>query len=115
MTHSLVAFTRAKDFIPTLYVVGQIKAKGELVGIHLEEVNWSEAKENTLVLKFVPDDYDPKGPTHVRITNFDKILAGKHYEKVIIQSKQGNIELIVEHVPRSSNLLSGGGGEAPRG
>ena|ERR1043166_2065799 len=103
--HSLHAFTREGDFIPTLYVVGQIKAKGDLVGIRLEEVAWSELKPNTLGLKFVPDDYDPNGPVHVQITPFHKPLESDgQYKNVAIESQEGNIHLEVVRLKRKDEL-----------
>jgi hypothetical protein len=115
--HSLYAFTMEGDFIPTLYVVGQIKAKGDLVGILLDEVGWSEQKPDTLGLKFVPDDYDSNGPVHIQITPFHKILKpDDRYKNVVIESKQGNIHLEVKKLKRGENpLFDNGGSEAPRG
>ena len=115
--HSLHAFTKEEDLIPTLYVVGQIKAKGELVGIKLDEVGWSEQKADTLGLKFVPDDYDSNGPVFVQITAFHKILKSDgQYKNVIIESHQGNILLEVERVKRGEQpSFAKRGGEAPRG
>ena len=115
--HSLYAFTNEGDFIPTLYVVGQIKAAGDLVGIKLEEVPWSEQKTDTLGLKFVPDDYDLNGPVNIQITPFNKTLTSDaQFKNVVIESQQGNIHLKVERFKiQKKTSLSNGGGEAPRG
>lgn len=115
--HSLYAFTREGDFIPTLYIVGQIKAKGDLVGIKLDKVALSEQKKDTLGLKFVPDDYDPNGSAHVQIMPFHKPLkSDAQYKNVVIESQQGNIYLEVKRHKRGENPpFDGGGGEAPRG
>ena len=115
--HSLHAFTKEGDFIPTLYVVGQIKAKGDLVGIKLDEVVLSEHKPDTLGLKFVPDDYDSSGPVHVQIIPFHKILKSDgQYKNVVIESQQGNIHLEVERLKRGEKpSIANGGSEAPRG
>ena len=114
--HSLHAFTMEGDFIPTLYVAGQIKAKGDLVGIGLDEVAWSEEKPDTLGLKFVPDDYDSNGPVHVQIIPFHKVLKSNgQYKNVVIESHQGNIHLEVERLKRGEKPAFAGGGEAPRG
>lgn len=115
--HSLHAFTKDGDFIPTLYVVGQIKAKGDIVGIRLDEVAWSEQKPDTLGLKFVPDDYDSNGSTQVQITSFHKKLKSDgQYKNVVIESQQGSIHLEVERLKRGENpSFAGGGSEAPRG
>lgn len=116
--HSLHAFTKEEDFIPTLYVIGQIKAKGDLAGIKLDEVAWSEQKPDTLGLKFIPDDYDPNGPVHIQITPFHKVLKSDgQYKNVVIESQQGNIHLEVENLKRGEkpSFANGGGSEAPRG
>ncbi len=111
--HSLHAFTKEGDFIPTVYVVGQIKAKGDLVGIKLIEFGWSEQKDDTLGLKFVPDDYDSNGPVNLQITPFQKTLKSDgQYKNVVIESQQGKIHLEVE---RFKSSFANGGSEAPRG
>lgn len=115
--HSLYAFTKEEDFIPTLYVDGQIKAKGDFVGIELVEVPWSEQKIDTLGLKFIPDEYDPKGPTLIQITPFHKILKSDgQFKNVVIESQEGNIHLDVERVKRGEKpSYAGGGSEVPHG
>jgi hypothetical protein len=115
--HSLHAFTMERDFIPTLYVVGQIKAKGDLVGIKLDDIKSSAPNSDTLRLKFIPDDYDPDGAVHLQITPYHKIVKlGGQYKKVIIESQQGTILLEVERVKRGEKpSFAGGGSEAPRG
>lgn len=115
--HSLYAFTREGDFIPTLYIVGQIKAKGDIVGIKLDEVALSEQKKDSLGLKFVPDDYDSNGPAHIQITPYHKLLKSDgQYKNVVIESHQENIQLEVERLKRGQKpSFNDGGGEAPRG
>jgi len=115
--YSLQAFTNEGDFIPTLYVVGQIKATGELIGIKLDEVPWSEQKPDTLGLKFVPDDYNSKGPVNIQIKPFQKRLkSDREYKFVVIESQQGNIYLEVDRHKRGKKLsFDNGGSEAPRG
>lgn len=115
--HSLMAFTKDLDFIPTLYVIGQIRSNGEFVGVKLDEVQWSEKPEDTLVLRFTPDNFDPQGPSHIQISPFHKILKSQdQYKIVLIESKQGNIQLEVQKIPPEGHPVSrGGGSEAPRG
>jgi hypothetical protein len=99
--HSLHAFIMEGDFIPTLYVMGQIKAKGDFVGVKLNEVALSEQKPDTLGLKFMPDDYDPNGAAHLQITPYHKILnSDSQYKNVVIESQQGNISLEVKRYKR---------------
>lgn len=115
--HSLHAFTMEGDFIPTLYIIGRIKAKGDLVGIKLDEVALSEQKPDTLGLKFVPDDYNPNGSAHLQITPYHKILdSAGQYKTVVIESQQGNISLEAKRYKRGEKpSFAGGGGEARRG
>jgi len=115
--HSLHAFTKERDFIPTLYIVGQIKATGDLVGIKLVEVPWSEQKPDTLGLKFVPDDYNSNGSVYIQIEPFQKALKSDgQYKNVVIESQLGNIHLEVERLKCGQNpSFENGGGEAPRG
>lgn len=108
--HSLHAFINEEDSNLTLHVVGQIRAKGDFVGIKLIEVPLSEAKPGTLVLKFDPDNYDPNGITPIQITPFNKKLTSVgQYKNVVIESQQGNIYLELEP------SYAGGGSEIPRG
>lgn len=115
--HSLHAFTKEEDSTPTLYVVGQIKAKGDFVGIELIEIPFSEQKPHTIGLQFMPDEYDPNGPASMEITPFNKTLnTYEQYNTVVIESQQGYIHLEVERVKTGEKLsYAGGGSDVPHG
>ena len=103
-THSLQAFTVEGDFIPTLYVEGEIPTNGEkpVVEMGIHEPQGNDANE--LVLYFQIDVYNPSGSGKLRIKDFSKPM--KHsgeYNSVRITTQKGDIVLKVVEKNRSKS------------
>ncbi|MGI8583153.1 MAG: hypothetical protein ACR2KX_13200 [Chitinophagaceae bacterium] len=99
--HTLMAWTKEGDFIPTLYIQGEISTNGEKVLVELKEKNSKERVSQELLLEFSHDVYDPAGKSKLKIKNYEKKLkSDDEYMTVNIASSKGNIKLNVERKPR---------------
>lgn len=99
--HTLMAWTKEGDFIPTFYIQGEISTNGEKVLVDLKEKIPPGIVSQELLLEFTPDVYDPAGKSKLRINNYEKKLkSDDEYMTVNIASSKGNIQLNVERKPR---------------
>lgn len=99
--HTLHAWTKEGDFVPTLYIQGEITINDEKPIVNLKEVDPQGLVPQILLLKFSLDVYDPHGMSLLRITDYSKPLkTDDDYVSVTIQSEKEEIKLYVEHRER---------------
>ena len=102
MKNTIKAYTKEGDFVPTLYVDGEITTNGEEPLVGLEEADSQGINPKILLLTQSPDVYDPNGKSLLRVRNFSKALSSNdQYTSVSIEGRKGNIDLDVKHEPRS--------------
>jgi hypothetical protein len=100
--HTLQAWTQEGDFVPTLYIQGEIPTNGEKPMVELQEVVPQGINPQILLLEFSIDVYDPNGKSLLRIVNYSKSLnTFNDYNSVTIQARKGEIILEVKHRERA--------------
>jgi hypothetical protein len=95
--HNLQAWTKEGDFVPTLYIEGEINTNGEKPVVNLVEAVPQGIVPQNLLLNFTIDVYDPSGNSRLAISNYSKSLSTEdEYSTITINAQKGDITLKVE-------------------